>query len=152
MFADDSTHQLPQQVKSPQHLTKLQSGSEWVSRNKLVLNIKSIVLETNHSLNLDPQLNIVMNNVKIEQVEDITLDCKLSWSKHTDATVATMGRGVSILKCCSSFLTMLSTRQVLQTLVLWHLDYCPVVWSGTTKNDVGKLQLAHAQSMIRKTC
>ena len=23
-----------------------------------------------------------------------------------------------------------------------HLDYCPVVWSGTTKRDLGKLQLA----------
>jgi hypothetical protein len=40
-----------------------------------------------------------MNNVEIEQVEEtkllgISLDCKLSWSKHIDAMVATMGREV----------------------------------------------------------
>ena len=39
-------------------------------------------------------------------------------------------------------LTTLSTRQVLQALVLSHLDYCSVMWSGATKRDLGKLQLA----------
>ena len=39
----------------------------------------------------------------------------------------------------STFLTALSTRQVLQALVLSHLHYCSVVWSGATKK--GKLQL-----------
>jgi hypothetical protein len=71
----------------------------------------------------------------------VTLDCKLSWSKHIDAVVAKMGRSLSIVKRCSAFLTTLSTRQVLQALVLSHLDYCSVVWSGATKKDFGKLQL-----------
>jgi hypothetical protein len=48
--------------------------------------------------------------VEIEQVEvtkllGLTLDCKLSWSKHIDTTVAKLGRRLSIIKCCSSFLT-----------------------------------------------
>jgi hypothetical protein len=50
----------------------LQLVSEWVARNKLVLNIsktKSIVFGTNHSLNSKPQLNLVMNNMEIEQVK-----------------------------------------------------------------------------------
>ena len=71
---------------------------EWVTRNRLVLNIsktKSIVFGTNHSLNPKPQLNLVINNMEIEQVEmtkllGVTLDCKLSWSKHIDAVVAKM--------------------------------------------------------------
>ena len=88
-----------------------------------------------------------MNHVEIEQVEETkllgeTLDCKLSWSKHIDTTVVKMGRSLSIIKRCSTFLTTLSTRQVLQALVLSHLDYCSVVWSGATKRDLGKLQMA----------
>ena len=44
-----------------------------------------------------------MNNVKIEQIEvtklpAVTLDCKLSWSKHVDTTVAKMGRSLSTIK------------------------------------------------------
>ena len=43
-----------------------------------------------------PQLNLVMNGVAVKQVEEtkllgVTLDCKLSWSKHIDSMVAKMG-------------------------------------------------------------
>ena len=36
----------------------------------------------------------------------------------------------------STFFTTLSTRQVLQALVLSHMDYCSVIWSGATKEDL----------------
>ena len=57
-----------------------------------------------------------MNNVAIEQVEKtkllgVTLDCKLTWSKHIDSTVAKTGRGLSVIKRCSAFLTSQSTKQ-----------------------------------------
>jgi hypothetical protein len=55
-----------------------------------------------------------MNNVEIEQVEEskllgVTLDCKRLWSKHIDATLAKMGRGLPIIKCYSA-LTTISKR------------------------------------------
>ena len=52
-----------------------------------------------------------------------------------------MGRSLSIIKPCSPSLITLSTRQVLQALVLSHMDYCSVMWSGATKKDLGKVQL-----------
>ena len=45
-------------------------------------------------------------------------------------------------KILSAFLTTLSTKQVIQALVLSHLDYCSVMWSGVTKRVLRKLQLA----------
>ena len=70
----------------------------------------------------------------------VTLDSKLSWSRHIDLLVQKMGRNISVVKRCSSFLTPHLSKQVLQTLVLSQLDYCSVVWSGTTKTNLGKLQ------------
>ena len=72
---------------------------------KLLLNIpktKSTVFGTNHSLNPKPQPNLAVNNVEIEQVTEtkllgVTLDCKLSWSKHIDTSVAMMRRSLSII-------------------------------------------------------
>ena len=116
MYADDST--LYTSAITATEITaklnkELQLVTEWVARNKLVLNIyktKSILFWTNHSLNPKPQWNIVTNNVEIEQVEvtkllGVTRNCKLSWSKHIDTTVARLGRSLSIIKRCSTFLT-----------------------------------------------
>ena len=144
MYADDSTLYTSATTATEMTATlnkELQLVSEWVARNTFVLNIsktKSIVFGTNHSLNLKPQQNLVLINVEIEQVEvtklfGVTLDCKLSWSKHIDPTPAKMGRSLSIIKRCSDFLTALLTKKVLQAIVLSHLDYCSVVWSGATK-------------------
>ena len=126
---------------------------EWVASNKLVLNIsktKSIVFV---SLSFRPQWNLVMNGVAVEQVEDtkllgVTLDCKLSWSKHIDSMVAKMGRGLAVIKRCSAFLTPHSTKQVLQPLVLSHLDYCPVIWSGAAKKVLKKRQLVQNRAAV----
>ena len=76
-----------------------------------------------------------LKQVEVTKLLGVTLDCKLLWSKHFDATVAKVGRGLSIIKCCSAFLTTISTRQVLQALVLSHLDYCSVVWLSATKEN-----------------
>jgi hypothetical protein len=78
MFADDST--LYTSVTTATEMTatlnkELQLVSEWVARNKLVLNIsktKSILFGTNNSLTPKPQLNLVINNVEIEQVEQLS--------------------------------------------------------------------------------
>ena len=44
-----------------------------------------------------------MKDVAVEQVEEnkllgVTLDCKLSRSKHIDSVVVLMGRGLSVIK------------------------------------------------------
>ena len=49
-----------------------------------------------------------MNGVAVEQVEatkllGVTLDCKLSWSKHIDSMVVKLGRDLAIIKRCSAF-------------------------------------------------
>jgi hypothetical protein len=78
---------------------------------------------------------------KLGRLLSITLDSKLSWSKHIDSMVAKLGRSQFMIRCCSTFFTSKSTRQILQALVLSHLDYCLVVWSCVAKKDIGKLQL-----------
>ena len=83
-----------------------------------------------------------LTKFEVTKLLGVTLDCKLSWSKHVDTTVAKMGRSLSIIKHGSISLTTPSTRQVLEALVLSHLDYYSVMWSGATKRDFRKLQLA----------
>ena len=63
MYVDDSTLYMSATTATEMTATlkELQLVSEWVARNKLVLNIsknKSIVFGTNNSLNLIPQQNL----------------------------------------------------------------------------------------------
>ena len=53
-----------------------------------------------------------------------------------------IGRGLSIIKRCSAYLTPHSKKQVLQALVLSYLDYCPVLGLSAARKDLVKLQLA----------
>ena len=75
MYADDSTLYTSATTATEMTATlnkELLLVSEWVARNKLALNIsktKSIVFGTKYSLNLKPQVNLVINHVEIEQVE-----------------------------------------------------------------------------------
>jgi hypothetical protein len=75
MYEDESTQYMSATTATEMTATRnkeLQLVSEWVARNKLVLNIyktKIIIFGTNHLLNPKPQLNCVINNVEIEQVE-----------------------------------------------------------------------------------
>ena len=75
----------------------------------------SIVFGVNHSPSFRPKLNMVMNGMTVEQVEKakllgVTLDSKLSWSKHRDSMVVKLGRGLSIIKRCSAFLIQHSKK------------------------------------------
>ena len=47
-----------------------------------------------------------------------------------------------MIRRCASLLTPSSVVQVVQALVLSHLDYCPAVWSNADKKDIMKLQVA----------
>ena len=97
MYVDDSTLYTSATTATEMTATlnkELQLVSEWAVRNKLALNI---------SLIPQPQLNLIINHLEIEQVEmtkllGVTMDSKLSWSKHIDAVVAKMGRSLSIIK------------------------------------------------------
>ena len=52
-----------------------------------------------------------------------------------------MGRGLAVIKRCAKLLPQEYIPQIVQTLVLTHLDYCPVVWSSASNKDLDKLQL-----------
>ena len=127
----------------------LERVSNWVIDNKLALNVtktKSIVFGTRHMLVNDPQLHLSMLGVPIEQVKKtkllgVILDSQLSWSDHIDNITTKMGRGLAMVRKCSTYLTSSVMGQVIQSLVFCHLYYCPVIWSAANKSDLNKLQI-----------
>ena len=56
--------------------------------------------------------------------------------------VVKVGKGLSVIKRCSTFLTPHSKKQVQQALVLSYLDQCQDVWPSAARKDLVKLHLA----------
>lgn len=46
-----------------------------------------------------------------------------------------------MIRRCSKYLTTQTTKQVIQALVLSHMDYCSVVWSNASLANIRKLQI-----------
>ncbi len=120
---------------------------QWVWNNKRVKNKnkKNINIEFGLNSKLKPQLNLFLTSVPIEQLEEIRLlevmlDRRLKWLKHIENMVIVMGRGLSVIKRCATFLPQYCISQIEQTMVLTYLDSCPVVWSSTSSKDLEKWQ------------
>ena len=161
MYADDTTlystadtlHELEDNLN--QDLVRV---SNWVKDNKLALNVtktKSIIFRSRYMRMSDPQMHLSMSGIPIEQVSRIKLlgvflDSHLSWSDQIDCIITKMGRGLAMVKKCSSYLTSTVMGQVIQSLVFCHLYYCPVVWSAATKVELSKLQLV--QNRAARLC
>ena len=114
MYVDDSTMCIA--ASECNELTDVLSGelrmvSEWVDMNKLVLNIsktKCIVFGSRYMLVDDPQLNLSMNRIHVEQVIKtkligLMLGAALSWSEHIDNIVIKMCKGSCYKKMFKGF-------------------------------------------------
>ncbi len=82
----------------------------------------------------------------IEQVVEanllgVTIDEALSWATHINNLITKMSRSFSIIRGSAYFLTNTARKQVLQSLVLSHLEYCPAIWSNAPKQELNKIQL-----------
>ena len=122
---------------------------KWVKENKLALNISkttSIIFGPKFKLNNDASLNLSIEGLPLKQVNQtkllgITLDSQLSWSVQIDSIVAKMGKGIAMARKCVAYTSPPILNQVVQSLILSHLDYCPVIWSSASKKELNKLQL-----------
>ncbi len=90
-------------------------------------------------------LNLFINGVPIEQVTHVKLlgvmlDNTLSWSKHID-NIVSVGKGIAVARKCSAFIPSSLLKDVVQSLVLSHLEYCPMVWSSALEKHLKKLQM-----------
>ena len=151
MYADDSTIYSSQSTVQELEIVlmeELKSVIEWVTNNKLVLNIsktKSIIFGTRYMLLNEPRLNIVVKDINVAQVQEtkllgIEVDNKLSWSSHINAVVRRMGRGLSMVRRCSNMLPFNMTADVIKTVVLSQLDYCSEIWSCAAAAHIKAIQ------------
>ncbi len=122
--------------------------SEWFKANKLTLNVaktKLVVFGSRHKLANAPNLNLTINNEKIEQVTEfkywgVFLDDKLTFDKHVEYIHGKAVKKMGIVHKARNFLDRSTSVLLYKSLVLPHLDYCDTVYSCTSAANLDKLQ------------
>ena len=143
MYADDTTlycnlYGVNSEVKISNELSKI---SEWLSSNKLSLNIKKTKFMVFHT----PQTRVnypvlKLNNAIIERVSQfnflrVVINSTLKWDKHIAHVSLKISRATGVI----FRLRRIYPREILltlyNTLILPHLSYCILVWGSKIKNN-----------------
>jgi len=105
-----------------------------------------MVIGYKYALMTDTKLSLSLKGATMEPVKEVkllgaTIDETLSWSTQINNTVVRMINGIYAMRS-AYLLTNTTIRLLIQSLVLSNLDYCPVIWSSASKQELSTLQLA----------
>jgi len=148
-FADDNT--LTAVAKTiPIVVQCLENDSRkaisWLSVNHMIANpgkFKGIIFQKGNKDSSGIPMSI--NDKVIESSADVTLlgltiDCKLSLSKHISKLCKQAGNQLNALKRFHKYLTPDYRVQLAITFVLSTFNYCPIVWHFCGNGDMHKVE------------
>ena len=121
---------------------------EWLSANKLSLNVKKTKYmmfrypqKQNRHL---PHLSISLNGHVLERVQHfdflgLTIDETLSWKKHIDKIATKISKVIGLLTRCKRYLHSSVMMKIYNSLILSRINYGILCWGFQTKR-IYKLQ------------
>ena len=143
-YASDSANELQNVIN-----TELKGLSDWLTTNKLSLNVVKtefmVVGSRQRIKTLNNEIDIEINGNMVNQVTSVKslgvhLDNHLMWSEHTDKLCKKIALAIGALKRIRSCISMNTAIQVYQALIQPHFDYCCSVWDGLGETLSSKLQ------------
>ena len=125
---------------------------DWFKANKLSLNIDKTNYMVFGKAHHKSNFRICLDGKPINRTDKtrflgVWIDSKLSWRDHINATSISISRSVGILCKLKHFLPKSALRCIYLSLILPHLTYCLVVWSGTAKTNLNKLVLLQKKAI-----
>ena len=148
-YADDTTllNSMAQVHDSAVVNTELKNVCDWLSANRLSLNIKKTKFMVFHNKNKKVDtiaFDIKVENMKIDRISafnllGITLDEHLNWNSHINVTSMKIARSVGILHKVKNILPEYILKTLYNSLVLPHLTYGILAWGNNT-SVLNKLQ------------
>ena len=150
MYADDTTlycniNNANSDIILNNELCKI---SDWLSSNKLSLNVKKTKYMVFHT----PQKRVIypilkLNNANIERVSQfnflgVVLASTLKWNKHIGHVSFKVSRVIGVLFRLKHIYTQVLLT-LYNTVILPHLSYCILVWGS-------KIQTNHRLHLLKK--
>ena len=160
LFADDTNLfisgknicQLQQNMEND-----LMNIAEWLTANKLSLNIKKthFMVFTNKN-KTPPNMDLHFGDRPIERVEHtkflgLILDHKITWKNHINSISNKIAKGIGIIKKVRKCLNSDTLISLYYSFVYQYMIYCNHVWGNTCKSNMNSLILLQ-KKIIRIIC
>ena len=148
LFADDTNLFLSGKdgLSLSQTMTsELAQISDWLTANKLSLNIKKTHYMLFSGGKRPPNdLNIEIDNQKISPVFKtkflgVVIDSKLSWKEHISYITGTIARGIGVITKVRKYLNKDSLLILYYSFIYPYLIYCNHVWGAAAKTHTRTL-------------
>ena len=151
MYADDTTLYCNIKTANSDIIlnNELCKISDWLSSNKLSLNVKKTKYMVFHT----PQKRVIyptlkLNNANIERVSQfnflgVVLASTLKWDKHIGHVFLKVSRVICVLFRLKHIYPQEVLLTLYNTLILSHLSYCILVWGS-------KIQTNHRLHLLQK--
>ena len=96
----------------------------------------------------DTNLNLIIDNVKIEQIEHskflgVIINSKLTWQDHIQLVSSKVSKSIGIPSKIRYNLSSEILLMLYRTLVQSYFDYCNIIWA--TQNNYHIISLHHRQ-------
>ena len=138
MYADDTTLycNLSQHIHAFEINTELVKVKEWLSSNKLSLNVsktKFMVFHTSQRNIEYPKLKIGNNDIeRVDQFNflGIILNYNLTWNNHIDHISKKIARVIGIMYRLKHIYPQSVLQMLYNTLIVPHFTYCLLVWGS----------------------
>jgi hypothetical protein len=124
---------------------ELSKISKWFKLNKLSLNIKKtnyIVFQSGNIQPLkDPELNVFIDNIKIERVDKtkflgVIINSRLTWNDHIKTVCNKVSKNIGILFKVRYNLTSNTLVMLYRTLIHPYFEYCNIIWAAGSNHSL----------------
>jgi hypothetical protein len=153
MFADDtniSVHASNIPDLEPLLNEELGNIHQWLLSNRLSLNITKTEFmimgsRQKFTANDDYPLEVTIDDKKIKRVDfskslGVTIDKNLNWEIHIQNVIKKVSSCIGALKRVRPYISTTTAIQIYKALILPHLNYCSVAWSGISQTLSEQLQ------------
>ena len=132
---------------------ELPKFTDWFAVNKLSLNIDKtnyIVFNRGTKYKWDRNIHIdgkIVDHVYKTKFLGVVIDSKLTWHDHISTICKIIARNTGILSRLKYSVPQHILKTIYQTLVLPHMSYCTIVWSGTSRIHLHPLEILQKRAI-----
>ena len=125
---------------------KANTAIDWFQLNDMIVNpgkFKAILLQKNERNTSEYPIVLTGHQIKTQEsvtLLGVTIDYKLSFEEHVSNLCEKASAQLNTLQRLGAFMSQQTRKIMVQSFILAHFNYCPLVWYFTSAKQINKIE------------